>query len=82
MITVKFFAQFREQLGVESIEIAVSNGATIEPLRALLTSELSEFESVVRANEFLCALNHTLTDQHAVLSDGDEVAFLPPVTGG
>ncbi|MDM7860490.1 molybdopterin converting factor subunit 1 [Alteromonas sp. ASW11-36] len=82
MITVKFFAQFRELLGTESLELAIGDGTTIADLRTLLASEISEFDSVVRPNEFLCALNHTLTDQHAVLSDGDEVAFLPPVTGG
>jgi molybdopterin synthase sulfur carrier subunit len=40
------------------------------------------FAEVLLAPNVLMAQNHEMVDADAVLSDNDEIAFFPPVTGG
>ena len=39
-------------------------------------------QALARGRAIRCALNQTLCEESALLSDGAEVAFFPPVTGG
>ena len=75
MIEVKFFASLRETLGMESSQIEARPGITI-----------GEIWDQVAAREYptntLCAINMDYAKAEDVVSDGDEVAFFPPVTGG
>ena len=78
-IKVRFFARLRELAGVEteSVQLSAGSGVTdvYEALRATHPS-LPVRESV-RA-----AVNQEFADWDARLADGDEVAFIPPVSGG
>ncbi|MDG6097183.1 molybdopterin converting factor subunit 1 [Alteromonas sp. ZYF713] len=78
---VKFFAQIREITGTESLEMAVPADATIEGVRQALMAKGSTWHEALSAN-VLCACNQTLCDGTRAVSDQDEVAFFPPVTGG
>jgi molybdopterin converting factor small subunit len=78
-VRILLFASYAERLGVESLELRLSEPATvsqaIERVRALPGgSELPPRP--------LCALNlaHVTVD-HAI-SEGDELAILPPLAGG
>ncbi|HEV2007853.1 MAG TPA: molybdopterin converting factor subunit 1 [Burkholderiales bacterium] len=84
MITVIYFARLREALGKASEQIALPAGVSnLESLRQLLrkrggawAEELSD-ERPVRA-----AVNQDMARGNTAVSDGDEIAFFPPVTGG
>ena len=75
-ITVKFFASLREQTGKSDASIASTDSITV--LQAW--QQASGLDSV--PENTLCAINMEYVDQSAMLNDGDEVAFFPPVTGG
>lgn len=75
-ITVKFFASLREQIGKS--DATISAESTLSVLQAW--QQTSGLETMP-ANT-LCAINMEYVDQAAMLNDGDEVAFFPPVTGG
>lgn len=75
-ITVKFFASLREQIGKS--DAAISSTESISVLEAW--QQASGMDSM--PENTLCAINMEYVDQSALLNDGDEVAFFPPVTGG
>jgi sulfur-carrier protein len=75
-ITVKFFAQLREQLGKNSLLIPFESSITIEKLWKTISPALS------MPNNTLCAINLEYVTKETLIKDGDEVAFFPPVTGG
>jgi len=75
-ITVKFFAQLREQLGKNSLSIPFESSITIETLWAQVSP------NVLMPSNTLCAINLEYVSKETEIKDGDEVAFFPPVTGG
>ena len=78
-IRIHFFARLREQAGVETESIVVAPGSTLADVYAALRdrhSALPELGSV-RA-----ALNQEFADWNTTVAAGDEVAYIPPVSGG
>ncbi|CAI8866331.1 MULTISPECIES: molybdopterin converting factor subunit 1 [Pseudomonas] len=78
-LTVKFFARYREALGVDSVEVE-GDFATVDAVRALLAQR--EGAEVLSEQNLMCARNEDLCQLDEPVSDGDEVAFFPTVTGG
>jgi molybdopterin synthase sulfur carrier subunit len=81
MIKVLFFAQIREVLQCDSLEIQ-SAPTNLEELRNQLASKSELWAETIKGNSALAAVNQTISDNQVALKDGDEVAFFPPVTGG
>jgi molybdopterin synthase sulfur carrier subunit len=81
-VNVRYFASIREVLGSgEKVELA--EGTTVAALRDLLIGRSPEHAAeLARGKALRCALNQTLSDESAVVGQGAEVAFFPPVTGG
>ncbi len=81
-VQVRYFASLREALGA-SESLAVEPGATLGSLRDLLLARGGRHAEVLaRGRAVRCALNQVMADETALLHDGAEVAFFPPVTGG
>ena len=81
-ITVRYFASIREALGTGS-ETVQSQAATLGALRdELLARGGTHAEALARHRAVRTALNQVMADETSALSDGAEVAFFPPVTGG
>jgi molybdopterin synthase sulfur carrier subunit len=81
-VTVRYFASLREALGgSETLDMAP--GSTLAALRdELLARGGRHAEVLARGRAVRCALNQAMSDETAVLGEGVEVAFFPPVTGG
>ncbi len=73
-VTVRFFASLRESLGRE--QTTVDGGDSVGAVWAAATEGAEPPENI------LAAVNMDYVDWEAPVSDGDEVAFFPPVTGG
>jgi sulfur-carrier protein len=81
-IQVKYFASIREALGQGS-ETLQSHAATLAELRAELVARGGAYaQALANTKSVRIALNQTLSQDNALLPDGAEVAFFPPVTGG
>lgn len=78
-VTVKFFARYREVLGVDSVKVE-GDFATVDDVRALLAQR--EGAEVLSEQNLMCARNEDLCQLDEPVGDGDEVAFFPTVTGG
>ena len=81
-VTLKFFASLREALGAGG-PLEVPEGATIADVRHLLQArDAAHAEALAEGRALRCALNQALSPEATVVTDGAELAFFPPVTGG
>ncbi len=81
-ISIKYFASVREALGTSG-EHLLTSSATVSALRDELIARSGAFAQVLARGQALrVALNHTMVEESEALSEGCEVAFFPPVTGG
>lgn len=81
-VTVRtlFFAAYRDLLGVRSLDVDLAPEATVEDLVRALRERGGAFSAL--PDDPPVAVNRAYAGPEASLSDGDEVAFLPPVAGG
>lgn len=84
MVKVLYFARLREALGTGSEDLVLPPSvSTLEGLRAVLVSRGGTWsEELAASRRVRAAINQTMADEDSSISDGDEVAFFPPVTGG
>lgn len=78
-VVVRFFALYRERAGTSQLDVDLPEGATAEDLVERLHSI---FPSLPLSNLAFVAVNSEYADRKAHLNEGDEVAFIPPVSGG
>jgi molybdopterin converting factor subunit 1 len=79
-VTVRLFARLRDITGASELPREVSTGATIATVWRALAADfpgLSQYERSMSS-----ALNADYARMDAEVHDGDEIAFLPPVSGG
>lgn len=81
-IEVRYFASLREALGnAETVEL--DEATTVGALRDSLAARGGRHAEVLgRQRAVRSARNRTMSVESAVLSEGDEIGFFPPVTGG
>ena len=81
-VRLRYFASLREALGSgETVEVA--EASTVGSLRdRLIQRGALHAEVLARSRAVRAALDQVLCDETAVLHDGAELAFFPPVTGG
>ncbi len=82
MITIRYFASLREKLG-EADTLTLPAGSTVGDARdALMARGGAHAEALARSRAVRAAVNQKMAAETAVLVEGDELAFFPPVTGG
>ena len=81
-IKVRYFASLREVLGAEE-QVVLPGGGTVGALRDhLLGLSNVHGQALARSRAVRCALNQRMCREDEALTEGAEVAFFPPVTGG
>ena len=81
-VQVRYFASLREALGAGET-LAIEGAADVAAVRdALIARGPAHARALARNRAVRCALNQTLCGEAAVVGDGAELAFFPPVTGG
>ena len=80
-IDVRLFAMLRERAGTESVTVEVRDGATVrEAVDAVAQSH--ELGELIARMPVVMAVNREYAADDSVLSEGDELALIPPVSGG
>jgi len=79
-VRVRLFARLREQAGKETATLELPTGSTVADVYESLRREHPALEADRKAVR--AALNQEFKDWSAEVADGDEVAFIPPVSGG
>jgi sulfur-carrier protein len=81
-VQVRYFASLREALG-EGESVPVVAQGTVADLRDLLIARGALHAQVLDRRRLVrCAVAQVMCSEEAVLNEGAEVAFFPPVTGG
>ena len=79
LVTVVFLASYREIAGTATARIALAAGSTVAELIAQVCAQ---FPGLPDSDRIVAAVNNDYRDHDYVLDDGDEVALIPPVSGG
>ena len=81
-VTISFFSSLREQLGI-SHQVHETVSLDVAQLRSELMLLQPGFALALAPGKAIrVAVNQEVCDDTAFLSEGCEVAFFPPVTGG
>ena len=72
------FAFYRELLERREVEVTIAKGATLADLKEALDRTFPRFKDYLP----LMAVNGEMKPLHTPLKEGDEVALLPPFSGG
>ena len=79
-ITVRLFARFRELAGAEAISVGVPPGSTVAELRRQLALHWPAAAELLAASAV--AVNADYASDDRAVGPSDEVALIPPVSGG
>jgi molybdopterin synthase catalytic subunit len=77
-VTLRCFAMIRELLGSERLEVELPEGSTLVTLKEHLAKDAPDLLRL----PFTAAVNQDYASEDRVLVDGDEVALIPPISGG
>jgi molybdopterin synthase catalytic subunit len=78
-ISVRLFAGLRERAGADRVEVELPEGASVADLLAAMgTTPVGE----LAPRSCIVALNREYADADALVAETDEVALVPPVSGG
>lgn len=81
VVHVRLFAMLRERAGKGSVDVELDEGATVEDALAAIGHEHG-LEDLIARMPVTMAVNRDYADPSSVLSEGDELALIPPVSGG
>lgn len=79
-VRIRLFAMLREKAGWRERELELPAGSSIEDVWRWLAAQVPSLEGSRTSVRF--ALNRSYAEADTALSDGDELALIPPVAGG
>jgi molybdopterin converting factor subunit 1 len=79
-INVRFFALVRDRVGVPQTELALEQGSSVAQAIEIIGERFPSLVTLLPRIGY--ALNQSYVDRTEILSDGDELALIPPVSGG
>ena len=82
LLTVRYFASIREAVGFGSESVTTHAGDLAALRDELIQRGVPYVDALARRKTIRMALNQRMCNESATLSEGAEVAFFPPVTGG
>ena len=82
MITVKFFASLKTIAEKEEEQIEVQSPISMDQLSDIISKTSPKMGDIIRDNKIMISVNQEMADADTIIHDGDEVAFLPPFSGG
>jgi MoaE-MoaD fusion protein len=82
VLQVRLFAVLRERAGRGTLEIEVSEGATVAEAMRTIGAESPPLAEALEAMPVVMAVNRSYADEATPLAAGDELALIPPVSGG
>jgi molybdopterin converting factor subunit 1 len=81
-VTIRFFARLKNIAGLELLSLDLSSECTLKQLVFRLEEIVPNLKGALSAGHVQMAINQEFADQSASVKPGDEVAFLPPFSGG
>ncbi len=82
MVNIVFFAQLREQLKSDGLQLDIPTPCTVKEVQVALLEQNPQWSDFISNPALMCAVNQDMVQLDAQVANGSEVAFFPPVTGG
>ncbi len=82
MITLKYFASLKSIAEKEEDSLDIENPITIDQLSDIISKTTPKMGEMIREKKVLISVNQEMASVDTIIHDGDEVAFLPPFSGG
>ena len=79
-LKVRLFAILRDVVGAREISISVPSGVTVRYLNNEILKKYPQLNSF--SNKFVTSVNYKVTSGDTIITSSDEIALLPPVSGG
>ncbi len=79
-VLVKFFASARDTVGEKDLKMEIKKNSKVEDVMENLFEEYPDLQEM--EDHLLISVNKDRTGKDEILKDGDEIAVMPPVTGG
>jgi molybdopterin synthase catalytic subunit len=79
-VRVRLFAVLRDRAGMETLDLSLPNGAGVADAATAMSQEVPSIRDLLPRCRY--AVNAELANDETLLRDGDELAVLPPVSGG
>jgi molybdopterin converting factor subunit 1 len=81
VVQVRLFAMLREHAGRDRVEVQLADGATVRDALEAVGAEHGLGELLARL-PVVAAVNREYVPEESALEEGDELALIPPVSGG
>ncbi len=82
MVTVKYFASLKQIAGREEDQFDLSGETTVQQFGDIIAQTQPQIGEMVREKKIAIAVNQDVVPLDTLVHDGDEVALLPPFSGG
>ena len=82
MISIKYFASLRAIAEKEEESLDIENPITMSQLRDIISKAEPKMGDIIREKKVMISVNQEMASADTIIHDGDEVAFLPPFSGG
>jgi len=82
MIIVKYFASLKNIAGKEEEHLDLANGSTVLDLSQAISKTNPQLGKMMHDKKVMISVNMDVVTLDHTLNDGDEVALLPPFSGG
>ena len=82
-VNIRFFAYLKEQTGCGETALTLPTGSSLKTCLTTLEQIIPTVKGIIQQKGLRIAVNQVLVENDEVsLHDGDEIAFLPPFSGG
>ncbi len=82
MITVRFYAMLKGLAKTEAKEYDLKTPVTVKGIKDAVGRDFPALAQALKGRYILISVNQEFADDSTAVNDGDEVAFLPPFSGG
>lgn len=82
MIKVKYFASLRSIAGKEEDQFDMGSETTLKNLSHEISKTVPKIGEMILGKKIMVSVNLDVASLEAIIKDGDEVALLPPFSGG
>jgi molybdopterin converting factor subunit 1 len=82
MITIKYFASLKSIAEKEEDNLDIENPISIDQLSDIISKTAPKMGAVIREKKVMISVNQEMASADTIIRDGDEIAFLPPFSGG
>ena len=82
MINIKYFASLKSIAEKEEDNLNIESPISIDQLSDIISKTAPQMGAVIRDKKVMISVNQEMASADTIIHDGDEVAFLPPFSGG